>query len=785
MASGFTFMDIYSFFVFLVILWVVGKISVKINVPSIVGEIVAGLIFGPNLLNLAPFSDVLKMIGECGLILLVIEAGIEVDLDMLKLIGQRGVLVAVFGSMTPLFLGTGIGIGIGATTTSALAIGACLAPTSMGIAVNVLRRGKILNTTVGQLVIAAAVLDDIISLILLSVIQSLADPTIFSVGKPVVVSGAFLVVFGYLAIYVMPVHLPKFIKLFDPKLKDYVSLASVFTFALALIPASHYAGTSYLLGAFLAGLCFCHDHHMHTMWQQQMKRLMSWLLRLFFACTIGFEVPIQDVWTGEIMLNTTLFFTAIVGKLATGIFAPTPWNFNDAMKLGFAMSAWGEFAFIIAKISRDDGLLDASQFSSVVMAVLVSVIAGPIGLTEAIRYDQEKRKGILSDVKNEIDEFTIDPSEAHCVYFEIFTRSKGFWGFYQTVAMQIDRIGLEILDYRANHTYDGRHEAMMEFYVRDRSSYMDYSEKLLNERKEYIIGEVFKVLQDSNANVVVDRWMPRVAAYEFKTRNRTKQLRHLPSMLSLSATSLYRDPSLLQQTYARQSILAQEKHVVQEMDLVQEIEGSSSDCEHEELEYEEDCGIAFPEMKMVSMNPNQTSSKSNHKIIEMSQSHEYKESFDAKFGTEKELLEAHKPALRCCDTFNDRQRTTGDVPIVDIAKKMTSEFISSLLVLDEHSTVLGLVTKTDIVQALSKKSLNDLEKTTASDIMTPAKFLLACDQGEPRQNIFRMMSGRNCKHIVMMDSSKHEVCLLVNIVELIADFANLQQTHHIATTTYI
>merc|ERR1739848_233918 len=66
-------------------------------------------------------------------------------------------------------------------------------------------------------------------------------------------------------------------------------------------------GTSYLLGAFLAGLLFCSDHHVHVIWNKQMKRLMAWLLRLFFACTIGFEVPIKDVWTTEIISKTFLF----------------------------------------------------------------------------------------------------------------------------------------------------------------------------------------------------------------------------------------------------------------------------------------------------------------------------------------------------------------------------------------------------------------------------------------------------------------------------------------------
>lgn len=503
-------MDIYSFFVFLMALWVVGKVSVQLKIPSVVGEILAGLILGPHLLHLAPYSDVLKMIGECGLILLVIEAGIEVDLDMLKLIGPRGFLVAVFGSMTPLAIGFGLGLATGAETTSALAIGACLAPTSMGIAVSALRRGKQLNTPIGQLVIAAAVLDDIISLILLSIIQALGDPTPWNLAKPLVVSSAFLLSFGYLAIFIMPKLFPRILALFDPKVHEYVILSLVMSLALGLIPATNYAGTSYLLGSFLAGLAFCSDHHVHKVWNKQMKRLMAWLLRLFFACTIGFEVPIKDVWTKEIISKTFLFFVPIVGKLATGIFAPAPWRFIDACKLGSAMSAWGEFAFIIATASKNDHLLDSSQFSSCVMAVLLSVIFGPILLTYAINVDNAAKGDALDEIKMANEEIMIHESMTNYVYYKIRTESKGFWGFYQKIEARISSLELDIQDYRVNHSYDGRRLVTTEFYVRDETMYRHDKENMIEKRRRAIAGNVGRALMDPDCNVSVTQWIPRI-----------------------------------------------------------------------------------------------------------------------------------------------------------------------------------------------------------------------------------------------------------------------------------
>jgi len=387
------FLNLYLFCCFLVALYVSGKICAPFNVPPVVGEIIVGIIVGPNFLELAPHSKALKMLGECGLILLVIEAGIEVDLEVLKLIGGRGVMVAVFGSVVPVSIGFGLGQALGFTAVASLAMGACLAPTSVGIALDVLKRGEVLNTNIGQLVIAAAVLDDIISLVLLGVIQSLKNPTAWNLMKPLVASLGFLLIFGYIAVAWMPMLLPKLYECVDKDSQKWIRLGFVFAMTMVMIPTAHYAGTSYLLGAFVSGLCLCTDHEAHKVWHSTCQRVMTWLMRLFFACTIGFEVPIRDVWEAEIISHTWIFFSCLIGKIATGIFAP---NFDllEGLKLGFAMSAWGEFAFILATTSKSEGILNEKQFSTITMAVLLSVIVGPICLSYSIELSKQRQSHI-------------------------------------------------------------------------------------------------------------------------------------------------------------------------------------------------------------------------------------------------------------------------------------------------------------------------------------------------------------------------------------------------------
>jgi len=327
------FQNLYLFCCFLVALFVSGKICEPLNVPPVVGQIVVGILVGPHFLELAPHSKALKMLGECGLILLVIEAGIEVDLEVLKLIGTRGVAVAVFGSIVPVSIGFGLGQALGFEIVESLAMGACLAPTSVGIALDVLKRGNVLNTNIGQLVIAAAVLDDIISLVLLGVIQSLKEPSVWNISKPLVVSLGFLIIFGYMAIALMPKILPKIYGCVDKENQKWVRLGFVFFMTMIMIPTAHYAGTSHLLGAFVSGLCLCTDHEAHKVWHSSCQRVMTWLLRLFFACTIGFEVPIRDVWEAEIIQHTWLFFICIIGKIAH-------WNICPITGLPGVFQAW-------------------------------------------------------------------------------------------------------------------------------------------------------------------------------------------------------------------------------------------------------------------------------------------------------------------------------------------------------------------------------------------------------------------------------------------------------------
>eukprot|EP00592_Proboscia_alata_P026898 CAMPEP_0194442978 /NCGR_PEP_ID=MMETSP0176-20130528/126441_1 /TAXON_ID=216777 /ORGANISM="Proboscia alata, Strain PI-D3" /LENGTH=560 /DNA_ID=CAMNT_0039269153 /DNA_START=33 /DNA_END=1711 /DNA_ORIENTATION=- len=401
------FEDLYYAILFVTAIFVGGKIANQVLMPSLVGEIIVGIVLGPNLLEFVPsvFTEAFVLLGEIGLILLVIEAGIDIDLTTMKLIGTRGIIIAVVGSILPIGIGVGLAFALGLDTVGAIAAGAAFGPTSLGIAMNILRSAKIVNTPVGQLIIAAAIIDDMVALVILSQLGALVGTlTVSSVLIPIVSAVSFLVLGGYIAVFVVPKYLDRYVftKVSAEK-KGNVSLGILFLLVLGLMPATKYAKASYLMGSFIAGLVFCSNHAAHVSFVSQLKRVMQWLMRIFFAATIGFQVPVKNFASYEVIWKGAVFTLALIGKLATGFLVPnftthlsfTGLHKRDVLIVGFSMAAEGEFAFVIAVYAVSNGLIGKDTYASIVLAVLLSTILAPLALRVTIsHYNKLKEREI-------------------------------------------------------------------------------------------------------------------------------------------------------------------------------------------------------------------------------------------------------------------------------------------------------------------------------------------------------------------------------------------------------
>jgi Kef-type K+ transport system membrane component KefB len=321
------------------------------------------------------------------LILTVLEAAMDIDVKNLKLIGIRGFTIAVVGSILPISIGISLAYGMGFEGKAAIGAGATFGPTSMGIALNVLKNGGISSTPLGQLIVSAAIVDDMLALVILSQLEALTgEITVVGVVVPILSAFLFLLLGGYIALFVLPNIREKYlISKIPSEHRDEAQLIILFGILLAMVPATFYAQASYLMGGFVTGLAFCSAEGTHQLFISQFKRVTTWCMRMFFAASIGFQVPVRDFGDVQVLWRGMVFFSSLFGKLAVGFLVPnmhesrnfTGPHLRDCLITGFSMASEGEFAFVIAVFAVDNGLTDRGLYASVVLAVLLSEIIPP------------------------------------------------------------------------------------------------------------------------------------------------------------------------------------------------------------------------------------------------------------------------------------------------------------------------------------------------------------------------------------------------------------------------
>jgi len=314
-----------------------GALCEMIHASPIVGEVIVGAILGPTCLGWVPFPSGLMLIGLLGVQLAVIEAGLATDMDAIKTLAPRGLLIAVLGIILPIGFAILLVMNWGGTFLQSFSAGAAIAPTSLGVVAKLRKEKNEFDTPLGQIISMAAVFDDVLSLILLSVIQKLAVPgaTSWDLASPVVF--AFVFIFGALLASTLVPHAmkPMLAKVTAEK-KGFFALFNLLLFALLLTYLANLAKTSFLLGGYLAGIAFASvGYIVSTVFESQVKRIMLWNARLFFASTIVFAITVKDMFTGSaIGLGLLLGVIAVFGKMICGI-GTSPKLMQDG--LGVAM----------------------------------------------------------------------------------------------------------------------------------------------------------------------------------------------------------------------------------------------------------------------------------------------------------------------------------------------------------------------------------------------------------------------------------------------------------------
>jgi Kef-type K+ transport system membrane component KefB len=568
------FGDLYRTILYFTCIYIMGQFASRVlQMPSLVGEIFCGILMGPPLADYVPNAETLVLIGEVGLILLVIEAGIDIDMSVMKLVGTRGLMIAIVGSFLPIAVGVLVAWVIKVGDWKAIvASGSVFGPTSLGIALNVLKGGGVLNTPVGQMIIAAAVVDDMIALVILSQLEGLVGTiTVTGILVPIVSALLFLIVGGYIAVFVLPNLINRYIlPRFSEQSRDKVEMTGMFGLVLGLMPATNYAEASYLMGSFIAGLAFCHSDGLHHQFVRQFKRILQWLMRIFFSSTIGFQVPIKDFGDSTIIWQGLVFCLAwLVGKVAVGFMVPnfsqnkkfTGNHFRDCMVTGFSMAAEGEFAFVIAVFAVDKGLIEKELYASLVLAVLISTIIPPFALRFTISYynkkgeeavaraaeeEEQRDRSASLNIENGDDDLVVGIKNQTEVFLVIQTQSESTWGLLINIMGVLGSKGLDVIDHRAWSPRGINTTLVNEVYAR--SPIQVVASQTLQNALDALIEDITKAIKDvidqSDSRVKVQRWFPGVVEEVVEETNEKQHKDIRQRLLKEASTALERKASI-------------------------------------------------------------------------------------------------------------------------------------------------------------------------------------------------------------------------------------------------
>ena len=361
-----------------------GLIARKLKAPQVAGEIIAGLLIGPSVFNIVQTNDFLTGMAEIGVILLMFNAGLETDLEQLKKSGIKATLIACAGVAVPMALGTLLfmcfyGFSAPGTEnfTRGLFIGTILAATSVSITVQALRELGKLSTEVGTTIMSAAIIDDVIGILVLTAVISLKNPkaNIGLVALKTLLFFVFALIAGYLVYQLM-----KKIDSRYPHTRRIPIIGLALAFALSYV-ADKYFGVADITGAYCAGVILCSLNDAEYIGRKMDINSYMIFGPVFFA-SIGLQTNLRQLDTTILLFSAAFVVVGLVGKIigCGAVARVCGFSGPDSLKIGVGMMTRGEVALIVAQRGLKAGMMDSRYFTSVILLIIISSIITPIAL---------------------------------------------------------------------------------------------------------------------------------------------------------------------------------------------------------------------------------------------------------------------------------------------------------------------------------------------------------------------------------------------------------------------
>ena len=387
-------MEIHTFFLYILVILLTARVfaelASRLQTPPVIGEILAGVLLGPSLLGWIEPVDVIKLLAEIGIILLLFEVGLETDIRRLAETGTKAVIVALPGFFLPLLAGFVLAFWVfELPLLVSLFIGGTMTATSIGITVRVLADLKRQHSVEGQIVLGAAVLDDILGVVLLALLYE------FSIGGGVSFVNTSKVLVFIAAFFVLAPIAARLISLVIKRFDEVSEIPGLITttiVSLVLFFAwlAHVVGAPELLGGFAAGLALSRrfflplgvalraDPEFAHRIEDQMKPVIHLFTPIFFVM-VGLSLNLREIdWSSSFiwLFSLTLFVASVVGKLLGAFVINESWQAR--CMIGTAMIPRGEVGLIFAELGRVTGVFSNEIYAGMVIVIALTTLLPPL-----------------------------------------------------------------------------------------------------------------------------------------------------------------------------------------------------------------------------------------------------------------------------------------------------------------------------------------------------------------------------------------------------------------------
>ena len=403
---------------------ILGLLTRRIQLPQVVGALIAGLLLGPACFGVLQETDFIKNIAEIGVIVLMFAAGLETDVQELKKTGLASFIIALLGVIVPLVGGYFVATIYNPVTDQQtmlqnIFVGVVLTATSVSITVETLKELGKLSTKTGNAILGAALIDDVLGIIALTVISSFAgsDVSLWVILLKILGFFIFCGVVAFLFIkFVNP-----WINKYNKDLRRFVILAFAFCLLMSF-SAEYFFGVSDITGAFVAGLILSNNKKTSYM-LNRFDTVSYVLLSPVFFASVGLKVTFSNMSATVVVLTVLLLVVAILSKMiGCGLGAKICKYTNlQSVKIGIGMISRGEVALIVATKGMSMGLMKDEFFAPLVLVVVATTIVTPILLKLAYKYQASREADVPMasslvdkvEERNDLEKITQNAANMH------------------------------------------------------------------------------------------------------------------------------------------------------------------------------------------------------------------------------------------------------------------------------------------------------------------------------------------------------------------------------------